>query len=532
MASGSSGRNNSASKGFDFATDDILCSYEDYGNQEASNGSHSDSGIGSDSAKEFHKSRMARSSVFPGPAYTPREESFNQDVISTVDKTMKKYTDNLMRFLEGISSRLSQLELYCYNLDKSIGEMRSDLGRDNEEADSKLKSLEKHLQEVHRSVQILKDKQELAETQKELAKLQLAQKESSSTNNSQQNEERAAPPASDPKRTDNTPDMHGQQLALALPHQVAPRPLEQPQPMAPPRPPLSVTQSQTYYLPPVQMPNPPTPSHPSQGQYLSSDSQYRPPQMQGVSMVAPPQPAQSQVNQAPQVHTLPQYQQQWPQHQQLPQQVTPPQSSMQPQVRPPSTTVYPSYPPNQPANPSPPEMLPNSMPMQVPYSGISQPGGSHPEPMPYGLSVPSRTAQQQPPPPQFKNTYGVQQSDGYTSGPHPGNTYMMYEGEGGQKHHAPQLPHFQQSGYPPASVSLQGPQPNLNSSHLIRPPQFSRNHPYKELIDQLVSMGYRGDHVASVIQRQEGSGQPVDFNSVLDSLNGHSSGSSQRGWSG
>ncbi|GFS41130.1 hypothetical protein Acr_00g0072560 [Actinidia rufa] len=51
MASGSSGRNNSASKGFDFATDDILCSYEDYANQEASNGSHSDSGIGSDSAK-------------------------------------------------------------------------------------------------------------------------------------------------------------------------------------------------------------------------------------------------------------------------------------------------------------------------------------------------------------------------------------------------------------------------------------------------------------------------------------------------
>ena len=98
--------------------------------------------------QEFHKSRMARSSVFPGPAYTPPEESFNQDVISTVDKSMKKYTDNLMRFLEGISSRLSQLELYCYNLDKSIGEMRSDLGRDHGEADLKLKSLDKHLQEV------------------------------------------------------------------------------------------------------------------------------------------------------------------------------------------------------------------------------------------------------------------------------------------------------------------------------------------------------------------------------------------------
>lgn len=54
--------------------------------------------------------------------------------------------------------------------------------------------------------------------------------------------------------------------------------------------------------------------------------------------------------------------------------------------------------------------------------------------------------------------------------------------------------------------------------------QFVRNHRYNELIEKMVSMGYRGDHVASVIQRLEESGQPVDFNAVLDRLNGHSSG--------
>lgn len=69
-------------------------------------------------------------------------------VMSTVENNMKKQTDNIMRFLEGISSRLSQLELHCYNLDKSIGEMRSDIGRGHEESDSKLKSLDKHVQEV------------------------------------------------------------------------------------------------------------------------------------------------------------------------------------------------------------------------------------------------------------------------------------------------------------------------------------------------------------------------------------------------
>lgn len=98
--------------------------------------------------QDFHKSRVARTSVFPATAYNPPEDSLSQDVIATVEKSMKKYADNLMRFLEGISSRLSQLELYCYNLDKSIGEMKSDLNRDHREQDSKLKSLEKHLQEV------------------------------------------------------------------------------------------------------------------------------------------------------------------------------------------------------------------------------------------------------------------------------------------------------------------------------------------------------------------------------------------------
>lgn len=92
--------------------------------------------------------------MFSASGYSQPEDSLNQDVIATVEIAMKKHTDNLMRFLEGISSRLSQLELYCYNLDKSIGEMRSDLGRDHGEADTKLKSLEKHLQEVSYSFEI------------------------------------------------------------------------------------------------------------------------------------------------------------------------------------------------------------------------------------------------------------------------------------------------------------------------------------------------------------------------------------------
>ncbi|KAB2087747.1 hypothetical protein ES319_A04G125300v1 [Gossypium barbadense] len=550
MASGLSGRGNSSgSKGFDFGSDDILCSYEDYGNQESSNGSHAEAALGTSttsSSTDFHKGRVARS-IFPANAYSQPDDSLYSDVTATVEKTMKKYADNLMRFLEGISSRLSQLELYCYNLDKSIGEMRSDLIRDNEDADSKLKSIEKHLQEVHRSVQILRDKQELAETQKELAKLQLAQKESSSSSHSQSTEERASPPASDSKKTDHTSEMQNQQLALALPHQVAPPQ----QPVVPhsQAPPQNLTQ-QSYYIPSNQLSNPhapapvhvpaptPTPAPPSlpapaptphtQSQYLPPDPQYQAPHIQDVSRM-PPQPRQS--HQVPPVQSFPQYQQQWPQ--QVPQQVQQQQqSSMQTQMRPPSTPAYPPYPPTQSSNPSPPEALAHSTPMQVPYSGVPQPLSSCVDTIPYGYRVPGRTAPQP-----IKGTFEAQPRDGYqapVSHPPlpPGSAYMMYDSEGGRAHHPPQQPHFSQGGYPPANVSLQtpqpGPSPNVmmrNSSHS----QYVRNHPYSDLIEKLVSMGFRGDHIASVIQRMEESGQAVDFNAVLDRLNVQSSGGTQRG---
>ncbi|MBA0726754.1 hypothetical protein Golax_002561, partial [Gossypium laxum] len=494
---------------------------------------------------DFHKGRVARS-IFPANAYSQPDDSLYSDVTATVEKTMKKYADNLLRFLEGISSRLSQLELYCYNLDKSIGEMQSDLIRDNEDADSKLKSIEKHLQEVHRSVQILRDKQELAETQKELAKLQLAQKESSSSSHSQSTEERASSPASDSKKTDHTSEMQNHQLALALPHQVAP----QQQPVVPhsQSPPQNLTQ-QSYYIPsnqlsnphapaPVHVPAPTTPAPPplpapaptphTQSQYLPPDPQYQAPHIQDVSRM-PPQPRQS--HQVPPVQSFPQYQQQWPQ--QVPQQVQQQQQSlMQPQMRPPSTPAYPPYPPTQSSNPSPPEALAHSTPMQVPYSGVPQPLSSRVDTIPYGYGVPGRTAPQP-----IKGTFEAQPRDGYqASVSHPplppGSAYMMYDSEGGRAHHPPQQPHFSQGGYPPANVSLQtpqpGPSPNVmmrNSSHS----QYVRNHPYSYLIEKFVSMGFRGDHIASVIQRMEESGQAVDFNAVLDRLNAQSSGGTQRG---
>ncbi|GER26326.1 hydroxyproline-rich glycoprotein [Striga asiatica] len=461
MASGSSGRaSHSGSKAFDFGSDDILCSYEDYGNPDGSNGIHTDPSSIANSAKEFNKSRVARSSAFTAASYsTPEESSFNEGVILTVENTMKKYTDNIMRFLEGISSRLSQLELYCYNLDKSIGEMRSDLSRDHGESDSKLKSLEKHVHEVHRSVQILRDKQELADTQKELAKLQLAHKESLSSGQ-QQNEA---------KKGNENPSPDEQQLALALPHHQAAPPQQQQQQQsssiphhqaaAQPQQQQSSSmppQTVAYYMAPPQM------TAPNNNNNMTAPSQQYPPQN-----LTEPLPQQQQVPPPPP------YQQQWA-------------STPQPQ---PQMGVYTTpyvIPPHQP-----PEMgmgpTNSSIPMQRPSAAYVGP----PPPQDYGYGRPTSPM----PPPQHLNktsaapAYGQPQSF----------------------HH---LPHFQHQNAPNMGYRGVG-------------------HQYNELIEKLVGMGYRADHVVSIIQRLDETGQTIDFNSVLDVLNSHmkgSGGAPQRGW--
>lgn len=377
--------------------------------------------------------------------------------------------------------------------------------------------------QVHRSVQILRDKQELSETHKELAKIQLTQKESSSSVHSQQSEERASPPASGARKNDDTSDMHGQQLALALPNQMSSQPSHPSRPVEqrqqPTMAPQGIVPSQGYYIHPVQLSNVPSQMQQTHGQYLPSDSQYR----------TSPQPPQTQVNQTPQNHSPIQFQQQW--SQQLSQQGQPQQQiSLQSQVRPSPLAAYSPYMHGLAANPSTPETLPNSLSRKMSFSTISQPTTSHPEAISFGYLGVSRPVQPQPPHQHLKATFGAQAGDGYvTSGPHPtlspGNTYVMYDGESGTPSHLPQS-HIQQSNY-----SQNQQQPNATNL-MVRPPQIMRNNPYSELFEKLVSMGYRGDQVVTVIQRLEQSGQPVDFNVVLDRLNALSPGSSQRAWSG
>uniref|UniRef100_A0A7N0T8S9 DUF1421 domain-containing protein n=1 Tax=Kalanchoe fedtschenkoi TaxID=63787 RepID=A0A7N0T8S9_KALFE len=537
MATGASGRTIPSSKAFDFASDDVLCAYDEF-SQESADGVVSDPAAGKDFSKDFQKSRMTRT-FSPSAVYNQPDQSAYQETFSMVEKCMKRHTDDLMRFLEGISSRLSQLELYCYNIDKSVGEMRSNMGRDYEETGSKLKSIEKHLGEVSRSVQILRDKQELAETQKTLAKLQLAQKELSSPSARQRYVERSPSPTSD---TSEVPNQH---LAIVLRSQVAPqpqsppkRPVEVPQPFAPssqiaPQPP---TQPQRYYLTSAQLQ---VQVQPSQGQYYSSDTQYQTPQpVQQDSNLVRLQQVPAQVSQAPpQVHQFIQYQQRPQQPQQMAPSVQlsaiqqPPTPALS---RPQSASGYPPQQPGQTVPQGPQEAVSSSIHMHTSFPGMPQQAVTRADVMPNGYV--QRPVHQQPPPQYVKANFGAPSGDVYTSmGQHqsvpPATAYMTYGN--GELRRQPQHPsQFSQVSYPPANAPLQHPQPP-HASVIRNPsqPQFTRNHPYNDLIDKFVNMGYRADHVLSVIQRMEESGQAVDFNAVLDKLNVQSAGF-HRGWTG
>ncbi|XP_047054150.1 pollen-specific leucine-rich repeat extensin-like protein 1 [Lolium rigidum] len=566
------------SRSFDFGTDDVLCSYDDFA-------APSDPKRPDPVDKDFHDSRYGRPSV----KVYEQESYAKEDVLSAVERCMKKYADNLLRSLEGITSRLSQLEIYCYKLERSIGELRSDMLRG--ETDLRLKSLEKHLHEVHRSIQILRDKQELAETQKELAKFQLKQDESKKKED--------VPMPSEPKKLE---EKREQQLALALPHQVnspshAPRasePVQQyhDQPVQQTAPSSLVPQQDRYvvsqaiaYYPQQQTPG----NHDTQGQQVQPEVQYLParPQAQDVQASSQPQSA----NQI-QPQSYPPYQQQWQQqpsrstpgpaaqpqqtysqqpfpppvqqpqlsnaqqfpaqpmqqsqlsnpqqfpppqlqpqqsNPHLPQTVQPQHPQVQAQMRPQTPPNYSRYPPQQPLNPSP-ETLPGSASMQGPYSTAAPPGGSHSEAqysyagpgIPPSQPPPQHSMQRQQLPPPNQSSYGPPPSKGPYAGP------PQYAPQGHSQGYNPAY------GYPPsgpsAAQSPQMPPGGAGMSHPGSSQHMMRGHPYGEMIEKAITMGYPRDQVLNVIQRMTESGHQIDFNALLDRLNESGSGAPPRAW--
>lgn len=162
--------------------------------------------------------------------------------------------------------------------------------------------------------------------------------------------------------------------------------------------------------------------------------------------------------------------------------------------------------------------------------------------MPFGYGGSGTTVSIQSQPQQqavSQNSFGMPpaKASGYVSGaPYPPQSniqgYSTVYGIDGSR-----VQSYQSGSYPPQSTvpSMQNQQlpPGNSTGFHHAGAQILRSHPYADMIEKAASMGYPRDQVVGVVNRMAESGQPVDFNVLLDRLKSHpAAGGPPRAWSG
>ncbi|KAG6542120.1 hypothetical protein Mapa_016472 [Marchantia paleacea] len=522
---------------------------------------------------------QVRRSREPPPTYeTPlprsqehEKESFETATVAAVERTMKKYADNLLRVLEGMTGRLSQLESSTQRLEHLYGEIRNAVVNNHGEIDGKLRSLENHILEVQRGVQLLRDRQELAEAQSQLAKLQAVTKSDVAPHSSAPS---APPPvveqlpelsrassgkalleASQELMSNMASSSHYQQpqpqqlqqLHLpSIPSHSQPQSLPQKQQQQQPQPQAQQHQSQQQQLhqgPPMQHQS--EVSHQSLHQQQQPPPPLPPPQQMSHSQQHPPPPPPPPPSQM----TMPFYSQQQQPPPQL--QAPPPMPTYGHQQEAPAYNQHPQGPHHV---PPPPQSYPSDLPSYHP-SNYGPPGS--------GLAQPPRQSSQIPPSSHIQQQHSVSMYD----------PSLARNGSGQLALPPPYLPQAQQvsnspiyepqspgSGYPSSSYRVAQPVPSAPSGgggggyprlpvaqplpHALpaggsgggppgTPPLSTNRVPIDEVIDKVTAMGFSKDQVRAVVRRLTENGQSVDLNIVLDKLmNGGDAQPPPKGWFG
>ncbi|XP_062209012.1 formin-like protein 5 [Phragmites australis] len=435
--------------------------------------------------------------------------NFTAVTMADIDRTMKKYSDNLLHALEGVSSRLSQMEGRTHQLDNSVDELKLTIGNCNGSIDGKLRHLENMLREVQAGVQILRDKQEIVETQLHLAKLQTRKTDTQSSENSGSGQSGSqqqplAPPqaAVQPQHQVLTPSQPPALPALPAPNAPPPPPTLQSQPLL--QFPSHLPHSQVQSVPSV-APVPSVPALPRDPYYAASA---QPTETMHQPYQAPPVPQPQAPPAPPQQYQSPS---QFPQYSQPPQPahvnpLTPlaPPAPQQPEESMPYAPPQ-NYPPN--VRPPPPYMQPPSGPAP-PYYGQNP---SMYEP-PAGRTNPG------PPSPYGAGGYGPQggsfsESYGYTGSPsHRGNAGMKppspfasSSGASGS-YGSGRLPTAQ---ILPQAVPISSPSPSGSSGNRVA---------LDDVVEKVATMGFSREQVRETVRRLTENGQNVDLNVVLDKL--------------
>ncbi|KAL0925617.1 hypothetical protein M5K25_003979 [Dendrobium thyrsiflorum] len=455
----------------------------------------------------------SRHSRFPsGPLF--RETMLGPDIklandhgasVEDVENTVKKYVDIILHALEGMSSRLSQLESRTCILENSVDDLKVSIGNNYGSTDGKLRQMENILREVQTGVQVLRDKQEITEAHLELAKLQLStkadhlQSESALAPSELQQKQHYQHQQAHPPQPQQ-PIQQAPQLSAITPSQPPPPPPPLPAPNAPPPPPPPLPQQSQLPVPyaaqlPLQHQMTSMPSLPEQQyskpshqltQYTPTGQPNEPIHQQQQYQMPPshPQPQsglpQSQLYQSsPQV---PQYSQ--PIQPEEPNTYMPPSQSYLPNIRQPSPQsptgppLHQYYGTNPPLYELPPANRPSSgnIPISSSYGG---PGLS--EPYIYGNS-PSH----------------------YNSKPSPFSSAPPTSGGSGSYQRLPTAKLLPQAASVGSNAGGGGPTGNRVA--------------VDDVVDKVSTMGFSREQVRATVRKLTENGQSVDLNVVLDKL--------------
>ncbi|KAI4374590.1 hypothetical protein MLD38_012570 [Melastoma candidum] len=396
----------------------------------------------------------------PSSSITEKEWiRFNEALLSLIEKKMKESNADVLHAVEGVSARLSQLETRTRRLENSVEELKDSMECNQGKTEGKLREIEGLLREVQGCTKDIRDKQDIALARVELFKLRLETEEQDGNHGASSH----ASPAD-------------ANLSAA--------PAIQPQTL-PPQPPAPSFLSDVPYMPPLANPLPvlptaapqfPIPLHDNRNPFLlGDDSPYR-------------SPSYSFENSSQPFQVLP----------------------------PPPPPVLQPLPPQ-------PMLLSESV-----HCRLSD--FSHGPPQSYRESSPPPFLT---PPLMSPLTHPVQVQPFKTHSREPSSPYL----------HPPNESNYSGSNFQAINQSFQDSRSSLTSdsggSHTRLPVPVVLPHALptasfidsdspghetrngvamEDVVDRVVSMGFRRDLVASTVKRLRERGQPMDLNTVLDAM--------------
>ncbi|GLU12670.1 hypothetical protein SLE2022_293320 [Rubroshorea leprosula] len=129
--------------------------------------------------------------------------SFVAALIHEIDGKIKEHMDTLLHAVGGLNARVTQMETRTRQLENAVDELKDSVEFNHGRTEGKLRDLHNILEEVQGGICDLRDKQEIAEAQRQLAKLKASQVEQQSgkQNSSIQTDSGDKVPPSVPQQT-------------------------------------------------------------------------------------------------------------------------------------------------------------------------------------------------------------------------------------------------------------------------------------------------------------------------------------------